>query len=307
MKGHPLTSAPAPISVFAYRRTKTLAQALDALESCAEFSASRVFIFSDGPKDQKSARDVAMVRELARARLRPNMILVEREKNMGLAASIIDGVTSLCNEYGRVIVIEDDLIVAPGALAWLNFGLDGFSDDPNVWQVALHQWDVPEFARRSEGVFLNMTSSWGWATWKRAWDRFDPEAKGWRELAENPELRKRFDIGGIYPYSEMLQRAVTGAVDSWAVRFWWSVFRAHGVSLFPPRSLITNIGYDSLATNFRYGFWRGLLKRRCSASPMEAAPQVPSQSCAEAEEDREAISRAIGRSRHFGVWGNSRR
>lgn len=296
----------APIAVFAYRRTKTLMLVLDALEKCPEFLDSRVFVFSDGGRDAKSRQDVAAVRKLVRERLRPNMTLVEATANKGLAKSIIEGVTKLCDDYGKAIVIEDDLIVAPGALTWLNAGLDRYADDDKVWQVTLHQWQVPEFMTRSEGVFLNMTSSWGWATWKRAWDRFDLSACGWEEVREKPDIRKRFDVGGVYPYSEMLEQAQAGAVDSWAVRFWWSVFRAEGVTLFPPRSLITNVGFDSLATNYRFGFLRSLFRKRGEAPVNGPSPMIPASRPAESPQDRAAIARAIDRSRHSGLLGSLR-
>jgi hypothetical protein len=293
----------APIALFAYRRTKALSRTLDALEACPEFVESPVFVFSDAPIDVCAARDVDAVRALVRNRLRSNMTLVEREKNLGLAGSIIDGVTRICNEYGRVIVIEDDLIVMKGALTWLNAGLDRFAAADKVWQVVLHQWDVPEYHDRPEGLFLNLTSSWGWATWKRAWDRFDLAASGWTDIIENTDLRSQFDIGGAYPYSDMLQRAMCGSVDSWAVRFWWSVFRAQGVCLFPPRPLITNIGFDSMATNFRYGFVRRLFKRRGAPARTGPQPQLPNVSATELPEDRAALSRTIVRSRDAGLLG----
>jgi hypothetical protein len=292
----------APVALFSYRRTTALSRALDALERCPEFSASKIFVFSDGARDARGAEDVEKVRAMLRARLRQNMILVESETNLGLAASVIGGVSRLCDKFGRTIVLEDDLIVAPDALTWLNAGLDRFADDPKVWQVVLHQWDVPEFASRREGMFLHLTSSWGWATWKRAWDRFDTSAPGWRSVVDDPAVRKRFDIGGVYPYSEMLERALRGTVDSWAVRFWWSVFCAEGVSLFPPRPLVANVGFDSFATNYRYGLLRGLLKREFAGRVCsEGELVVPTVRKAESLDDHEAIARAIDRSRRGGI------
>jgi hypothetical protein len=236
----------APIAILVYRRTATLTQAFDALESCPEFADSPVFVYSDGPKDSGTVKDVAAVRGIVRDRLRPNMRLIERPKNIGLAASTVAGVTQLCEEFGRVIVVEDDLIVSPGALAWFNSGLDRFAGDLTVWQVNAYQWNVPEFANRKKGLFLNFTNSWGWATWKRAWDRFDLTAAGWAEVRDKLDVRAKFDLGGIFPYSDMLERAIAGSIDSWAVRFWWSVFRAGGISLFPPP-------FDDCKCRFRLG------------------------------------------------------
>lgn len=260
----------APIAVFAYRRTDHLSKTLDALERCAEFSRSPVFVFSDGAKSEAGAADVAAVRALVRARLRPNMSLVEAPANRGLANSICRAVTDLCDRYGRVIVIEDDLVVSPHALAWLNAGLDRYRDDEHVFQISAHQFDIPDFAGRKDGLFLHLTTSWGWATWKRAWDRFDPHAEGWEKLKSDRALRQRFDVGGQH-YSEMLRRQMEGRLDSWAIRWWWTVFKADGISLFPPRSLVQNIGFDETATHYKLGRFR----RRGPGMQPIAEPMAP--------------------------------
>ena len=108
----------APIALFVYRRTDMLGRIMDALEACPEFVYSDVFIFSDGAKVPAAAADVEAVRLLVKRRLRPNMKLIQAQGNNGLAQSIIEGVTRLSDEYGRVIVIEDDLVVSPVLLNW---------------------------------------------------------------------------------------------------------------------------------------------------------------------------------------------
>ena len=225
----------APVAVFAYRRVNHLSRTLDALERCPEFSTSPVFVYSDGPRpgDDQATADVAAVRASVRARLRPNMRLEESAVNRGLAMSIERAVGRLADEYGQFIVIEDDLVVAPCALTWLNAGLVRFGDAPNVWQISAYQFDVPLFAQRDTGMFLKFATCWGWASWKRAWDHYDPAATGWEALGSDALLRKRFDVGG-YPYSDMLCRQMSGSIDSWAIRWLWTVFRAEGVVLFPP-------------------------------------------------------------------------
>ncbi|SHO66864.1 hypothetical protein SAMN02745172_03524 [Pseudoxanthobacter soli DSM 19599] len=280
----------APIAVFAYRRTDHLTKTLDALERCAEFSRSPVFVFSDGAKSESGAADVAAVRALVRARLRPNMTLVEAPANRGLANSISQAVTQLCDRYGRVIVIEDDLVVSPHALAWLNGGLDRYRDDERVFQISAHQFDVPDFAARKEGLFLHLTTSWGWATWKRAWDRFDPNAEGWEKLKTDRALRQRFDVGG-QPYSEMLRRQMEGRLDSWAIRWWWSVFKADGICLFPPRSLVQNIGFDETATHYKLGRLRRIGPKSPDANDL-AMPDLPENALV-ASSDEAALYAAL--------------
>ncbi len=266
----------APIAVFAYRRTDTLGRVLDALEACPEFPDLPVFIFSDGPKTPAAADDVAAVRALVKARPRSNMTLVEAPANAGLARSIIHGVGRLCDEYGRAIVIEDDLIVSPYLLGWFNSALERFNDEARVMQISGYSFGGEPPGADNQGVFLPMTTSWGWATWKRAWDRFQPEAAGWEAVTSDKALRRRFDLDGVYPYARMLERQMRGEIDSWAIRWYWTVFKQEGLGLFPPKTLVLNVGDDALAT---HGGLRRLIRRvvRRPEALADRAPALPSR------------------------------
>lgn len=247
----------APIAVFAYRRVEMLGQVLDALEACPEFSASPVYVFSDGPKTQAHGADVAAVRAAIRGRLRPNMQLVEADRNQGLAASIISGVNRLCEEYGRVIVMEDDLISSPLILNWFNQALQLYRDDARVMQISGFMFKGAGSNKRA--AFMPIVSSWGWATWTRAWTMFDPAARDWERLYSSRALLKKFDLDGAYPYSKMLKQQDVGKSQSWAVRWYWAVFKSNGLVLYPGQTLIKNVGQDAAATNV--GIYRRLLAR----------------------------------------------
>jgi hypothetical protein len=290
----------APIALFAYRRVEHLVRALDALSACPEFLDSRVFVFSDGPKDEASNADVTRVRAALRARLTPNMTIVEAPAHCGLAGSITAGATRLCDEFGRAIVLEDDLIVSPSVLTWFNVALQRYADDARVWQIAGHQFDVPEFSSRDEGMFLHLTTSWGWATWKRAWDQYDPMAKGWERLKFDNALRRKFDFDGSYPYSEMLIDQMAGRIDSWAIRWRWAAFRANAISLFPPRPLASNIGFDATATHARFRLLKKLVQRWDTGSSMnsELCPCLPAEVGVAAGDDA-AVANALFLSRRL--------
>jgi len=244
----------APVAVFAYRRPKHLARALDALESCPEFPYSQVYIFSDGARSASCVSDVKAVRAMLRARKRSNMIIVEQPNNRGLASSVIAAVTDLCQKYGRIIVIEDDLVVHKTTLGWLNQGLDAYADDERVMQISAYQYRVPEFEARAEGTFQNFATTWGWATWKRAWGKFDPAATGWQSVKHDPDTRRAFDSGGVYPFSQMLEKQMSGQLDSWGIRWSWAVFKVGGLTLMPPRTLVRNDGFTEAATHNTLGW-----------------------------------------------------
>lgn len=240
----------APIALFIYKRPEHARRTIASLRSCLGFEESPLYVFADGPKTEADVSAVQATRAAAHELLGPRAVFVERDQNRGLANSIIAGTTELCERHGRVVVVEGDLTLGPSFLRFLNEGLERYEDEPRVMQVAGHMFDVPSLADKQEALFLPMTSSWGWATWKRAWDQFDPSASGWRERLVGAEA-KRFDLGGRYDYSGMLERQMNGDIDSWAIRWYYSVFVRGGLVLYPPRTLVLNLGFDGTGTHHR--------------------------------------------------------
>ena len=240
---------PAPIVVFAYRRPAHLRRALASLARNPLARESPLVIFCDGARDPAAAAEVADVRRIARsARGFRSVSVVERERNLGLMASIVDGVGSMTREFGRVIVVEDDLVVAPQFLEFMNLALAKYAGSSSVMQVSGFQFDL-RTTPMDEGVFLPMISCWGWATWSRAWEAFASAAEAYERLKADPLRRKRFDLDGAYDYFDLLEKQVRGEVDSWGIWWYLSVFDRDGLVLYPPRSLVTNTGFDGSGTH----------------------------------------------------------
>ncbi len=233
-----------PIAVFTYNRPVHTARLLDSLSRCTRLDECDVHIFCDGPKKPEHRPAVEASRQVVRqwAEGHPAAV-VEREDNLGLARSIVTGVSELCAAYGRVIVLEDDLVLSPDFLDYMLQALDRYADSPEVYQVAGYLLPVEhEFTR--EAFFLPLTTTWGWATWQRAWQAFRWEVPDAREKLADPGFRRRFDLEGCYPYSAMLEDRLAGKNDSWGILWWYTVFCLGGLVLYPPVSLVQNLGFD---------------------------------------------------------------
>lgn len=239
----------APIALFVYNRPEHTKRALETLRESDGFDKSPLYIFSDGPKSSSDAEQIRSVRDTVHKIAGNYANIVKASINQGLATSIIQGVSRLCNQYGRVIVIEDDLLVAPSFLNYMNAALQKYEAETSVMQISGYMFPVPEFSDRVEALFLPFTTSWGWATWKRAWDYFEPKATGWDKMVDDHRLRSKFNLGGSFDYFTMLKKQNQGKSDSWAIRWYWSVFKRNGLVLFPPASLVKNIGFDGSGTH----------------------------------------------------------
>jgi Glycosyl transferase family 2 len=263
-----MSSTLAPVALFIFNRPDHLRRTIESLKACAGFEDSPIFVFADGARGTQDTAAVKATRQLAVELLGERAEYKLSESNKGLARSIIEGVGLLLASHGRVIVVEDDLELAPEFLRYLNDALDHYADDPLVYQISGHMFDVQEFAKREQAVLLPMTTTWGWATWSRAWKAFDPDAHGWRQLQTDRALRKKFNLQGAYDYAHMLELQMLSKRQSWGIRWYWAVFSRGGLTCFPPRTLVANTGMDGTGTNGR-GFFRSF---ESAALPMGVTP-----------------------------------
>jgi hypothetical protein len=238
----------APIALFVYNRPWHTRQTVEALLNNELAPDSDLIVFSDAARDSAAEAAVREVRNFIEsvAGFR-SLRIIARASNLGLAGSIIEGVTSVCNEYGRIVVVEDDLVTAPSFLSFMNQSLRLYESDAVVGSI--HGYWYPIDRQLPETFFLRGASCWGWATWSRAWRLF--ESDGSKLLAE---LRRRnladlFDLDGSIPYTRMLTNQIVGKVDSWAIRWHAAMFLAGRLQLSPRKSLVRNIGFDGTGTH----------------------------------------------------------
>lgn len=233
---------PAPVALFLYNRPTHTERALMSLLACPEAARSPLYLFCDGPKSAEQVDAVQATRAVARRLAPPHAIFVERDENKGLAGSIIDGVTRLCAEHGRVIVLEDDLRVAPRTLSYLNAALDRYETTTQVMHISAYMYPVR--AELPPSFFLREATCWGWATWKHAWDWFEPDPQVILKHVRENRLEHAFNRESSMYFLPMLESQALGRSDSWAIRWYGTLFMAGGLALHPARSFVSNEGFD---------------------------------------------------------------
>jgi hypothetical protein len=239
----------APIVLFVYNRPDHTRRTLDALVANPLATKSDLIIYADGPKKPEHCGSVRAVRDLLRnASGFKSIKIVEREANLGLANSIISGVSEVCAARGRAIVMEDDLVVSPDFLTFLNAGLDHYQNEEDVFQISGYGYPAHDEST-SQSFFLPMVSCWGWATWSRAWAKFDSKMSALRELDNDPTARRRFNVDDTYDYYGMACQQRQGKIDSWGIRWQLTLFKNAGLVLYPNQTLVTNIGVDNSGTH----------------------------------------------------------
>jgi hypothetical protein len=240
----------APIILFTYKRLDTLKRTVDSLKNNSLAEKSELFIFSDGPRGEHDRDAVNLVRDYAKQiNGFKNIECFFSETNKGLASSVIAGVSLVLRMYSSAIVLEDDLVVMPNFLAFMNQALHEYASDEKVFSISGYSFHIEPPAKSFEDAyFLNRGSSWGWGTWKNRWEGIDWEVKDYWEFEKNPAQRKAFNKGGS-DLSAMLKKQMTSKIDSWAVRWAYHQFKVNGLTLYPKNSKVVNIGFDNEATH----------------------------------------------------------
>ena len=238
-----------PIALFIYNRPIHTERTISALLECQELLQSPLHIFCDGAEVGGDVRQVECARDVARKLLPSHAVFHYSSANKGLASSIEQGVSKVCNEYGSVIVLEDDLVVGRSFLAYMNAALDKYKTSERVMQVSAYKFPIDSESVAEQCVLLPIATSWGWATWRESWLKYDPFATGWEKMKTDLRVREIFNLNGTFDYYSMLKNQMEGKSDSWAIRWYWSIFRNEGLVVYPPGSMVQNIGFDGSGTH----------------------------------------------------------
>lgn len=239
----------APVAVFAFNRSDLLLRTLAALAANDLAKESDITVFCDGPRHDEEKKATDGVRAVAHAAQGfASVHVVERQRNMGCAASIIDGLTYMFALHERLIVIEDDIICSPYTLAFLNAGLEFYATDSRVFNISA--WSPPPSLLRIPSDYLHDVyavprfNCWGWASWRNRFQDIDWTVADYGDFKSSSSLRKAFDAGGG-DMSAMLDAQMEGRIDSWAIRADYARFKKGQVGINPVKSYTTNIGMDS--------------------------------------------------------------
>jgi len=233
----------APIALFVYNRPEHTRRTIAHLQKNVLADESRLFIFSDAGKAEADTSKIEQVRHIINnVDGFKSVKVIERKQNMGLANSVIEGVTQLVNEYGKVIVFEDDLLSSPYTLQYFNDALDKYANEQRVMHIGAYMYNI-KVNSLPETFFYRAASSWGWATWDRAWKNFEPDID--KLIAQfDKEKISRFSIEHTMNFWRQMHEFKAGKNNSWAIRWYASIFLKGGLTLNPSKSLINNIGND---------------------------------------------------------------
>lgn len=282
----------APILLFVYNRPEHTRRLITSLQANRQAAQSHLIVYADQARNEEDRPKVEEVRQYIHSLQGFGSVeLVERNENWGLARNVIDGVTTQLMRYDRIIVLEDDLVVAPYFLQFMNEALETYKDEERIGHI--QACDFTQDSSLPDTFLIKWTGSWGWATWARAWKHFNPNGQQLLEQLERRKLTRTFDFNGNYPFTRMLRRQIAGLNNSWAIRWNASLFLTDILSLNVGKSLVQNTGFDGSGTNCGGG---GLYDSTLWMKPL---PVIPISPVAENQEARHVFERYYHRTNCF--------
>ena len=242
---------PMPIPLFTYNRPHHTKRTIDALLRSSNVADYSLIVYSDAAKDESDANNVSAVRDiLCQIVGFKSVKIVLREKNMGLAHNIISGVTETFQTYKDVIVLEDDIVVSPGFLSYMNDAL-AFYKDKKVWSIGAYS-PIDTLNQYPYSTYTIMRNcSWGWGTWRARWEKVDWDVSDFQSFNNDRRIQRAFNLGGGNDLSPMLKRWHRGEIHSWSIRFCYAGFKNHMPTVYPASSLVSNNGADGSGSNMR--------------------------------------------------------
>ncbi len=241
----------APLVLFCFDRPVHLRKVLESISLNSLAKETRLIIYCDGPTEQADKdqlQRISEVRNLVRSKDWCGKVeVIESDYNKGLAASIIEGVSQVLNKYGKIIVLEDDLVVSTSFLSFMNRALRMYESEERV--ISITGYIYPVKSKLPDAFFLRGADCWGWATWSRAWQLFRRDGQELLNELRERDLTTGFDFNNSYPYTQMLIDQVEGRNNSWAIRWYASAFLSGKLTLYPGEALVRNIGIDGSGTH----------------------------------------------------------
>jgi len=240
----------APVVLFTFNRLDHTVKTIEALKKNNLAQESRLYIFSDGPRDNQEKFKVDEVRKyLNNINGFKSITIIESLVNKGLAQSVITGVTDIIDKYGKVIVLEDDLITSNFFLEYMNKALNLYEFRRDIWSISGYTPDILFSKEFKDEVYLIMRgASWGWATWKNRWELNDWDVTDYKEFKYNKKEVENFNLAGS-DMAPMLSDQMEGRINSWAIRWGYNQFKFNMWTVYPIKSFVKNIGTDLSGTH----------------------------------------------------------
>lgn len=237
-----------PVAVIVFNRAALAEKMLRCLE---QIRPKKLFVISDGARDTVlgEQKKVEQVRALFDTVSWPCEIYRNyAEKNMGCDYRVPTGLDWVFGQVEQAVVLEDDCIPAPQFFPYAEAMLERYREDPRVMMISgsnhMQKYDIGHCC-----CFTARVYTWGWATWRRAWEHYCDDPSEWERIQKDGTLKKIYPLRTRYYVKKELNYYFKRGKCPWDYLWWISCMGAGGLCAVPEVNLITNEGFGADATH----------------------------------------------------------
>lgn len=241
-----------PVALIIFNRPQTTERVLAAI---AKVKPSRLFVIADGPRPDR-ADDVekcaAARKVIERVDWDCDVKTNFAEKNLGCGLRPSSGISWVFEHVDRTIILEDDCVPHPSFFRYCDELLERYADDERVMMISGNNFLPDGGGMKHSYTFFRSLNLWGWATWRRAWQRYDFHMDGWPAARNSTWFADLFDSPRVLRYwREVYDQFYVHADrnDVWDFQFAFAVMAARGLGIAPCCNLVSNIGFGDDATH----------------------------------------------------------
>lgn len=242
-----------PIAFIIFNRLDTTMQ---VFETIREAKPPRLYLIADAPRPGRKddGKKVEETRKYVEEHIDWECQLFTNyaEENMGCRNRIVSGITWALSMEEEIIILEDDVVPVPDFFRFCQEMLFRYKEDDRVMMVSGTNL-IRNYNMKNAYAFSCFSSIWGWATWRRAWEKMDIDMSDWPEIAKKKTL-KYVARGPAYLWIYWnFKYCYRKEIDTWDFPWDYARYKNHGLGIVPKENLVKNIGVDHVDSTHMHG------------------------------------------------------
>ncbi len=239
-----------PVVLFIYKRINTSIQVIEVIK---KIKPSIFYLVADGPKGSIENTECDYIRKYIENQIDWNckFIKIYSPINLGLAKRVSSGLDLIFSNEKYAIILEDDTLPDPSFFNFCKKLLKYYENDQRVGHISGCNHYPKAFDSKSTYYISSVINIWGWATWKRAWEKFDLNMPSWKNIDKKNFLSKWCLDSQKRKGLEKMFDLHCSNNDPWAWSYQWSYscYANDLLSIMPKINLVSNIGIGPNGTN----------------------------------------------------------
>lgn len=239
-----------PVALVIFNRPDTTQKVFEAIRQA---QPSKLLVIADGPRTDRPEdieKCAAARAVIDRVDWDCEVLKNFSDKNLGCGVRPATGISWIFDNVEEAVILEDDCIPHSTFFHFCEEMLEKYRFDQRVMHISGNNYWSGYHQRHHSYIFSRYPLSWGWATWRRAWQHYDFEMKLWAEVKQKALLENLLiDRHITTTWEKVFQYVIDENFDCWDYQWILTCWLQRGLSILPSVNLVSNVGFSSDATH----------------------------------------------------------